>query len=119
MLADVCIVQLYVAGNSASWIAQRDGRSSMTIYKRLKANGVTRRSRAESNRRMDLTKAGKLYSMGLSTPQIGRVMGIHPTTVLKGLQASGFPMRTAVTGAEVAYSDEEVDRWFRPVLART
>lgn len=112
MLADQDIAKLYQNGISAGTIAVRDGRSSATIINRLKAQNIPRRRRGDANRRCDIITAGRFYDMGLSTNQIGHLMGLHPTTVLKALQAHGYPIRSVETGVKVAFDRDELERWF-------
>lgn len=112
MLPDSEIEGLYRLGFSCADIAHMDGRSEGTVYNRLLAMNIPRRSRSEANRKFNDRLAVSLYNLGLSCNQIGRLIGVHSTTVFKRLQGLGFPMRTSETAAAVGYSDEEFETHF-------
>lgn len=106
------IVRLYQKGFSCEAIAMLDGRSRNTIRSILLSEGVTIRSRSESNRRFPTHTAVKLYNLGCNAAQIGELLGVHQTTVVKRLRASGFPLRSHQVAMGVGFSDKEFSRFF-------
>jgi transposase-like protein len=112
-IADATIRYYYVEkGLSCADIARIDGRSEGTIANRLKTWGVKLRSRSAANKKFPDQVAIALYNLCLSAAQIGDLLGVHPTTVIKRLKACGFPMRPTETAVAVGYTDEEFQRFF-------
>ncbi len=112
MLSDDEIVRLYKNGLSMSKIAEADGRSDGTIRNVLIFNNVDRRSRSESNKVIPDEIFVSLYNLGLSVSQVGRLLGVHPTTVIKRLGTRHFPLRIQGTAKSVAYTEAEFKLYF-------
>ena len=112
MLDDQGIEGLYRRGLSCFAIAGVDGRSQSTIYKLLRSRGMVFRSRSQANTLVPIELLRRLYNLGLSTSQIGRLLGLHPTTVVKRFRAHAFPLRLSATAAAVGYSEAEFRRFF-------
>lgn len=55
-----------------------------------------RRQAAEAERRAEVARMRELYESGLSLPEIGRIVDIHHTNVLRRLRAAGVRMRPPV-----------------------
>lgn len=111
-MPDDKVCSLYRSGLSCAAIAEQDGRSETKIYFVLRHNKVKMRDKSTANMKCDTRIIVWLYNLALSIAQIGRLLGIHPTTVLKRLQSIGFPLRPRATAIAVGYSDEEFDRFF-------
>ena len=45
--------------------------------------------------------------MGLSTSQIGCLLGLHPTTIIKRFKKINFPLRNKRIAKMIGYSGEE------------
>ncbi len=104
---------LYIHGrHSFAKIAQKDGRSETTVYHLLKDCGTEIRGRSEANQTFPDSIFMTLYNLALSCSQIGRLLDIHATTVIKRLNAIGFPLRSKRVAAAIRYSDEEFNRFF-------
>ena len=107
------IVRMYTKDQmSCRDISAKDGRSEATIYKILKDNDVELRSRSEANKIFPDNAIIRLYNLGLSCTQIGRLLGLDPSTITKRLHLLGFPMRNRNLAAAIRYSEEEFKRHF-------
>jgi hypothetical protein len=105
------IVNLYNSGLSCSDISKLDGRCETIIYNILKDN-VKIRSRSEANKIFpDFLLVG-LYNLGLSTSQIGELLGIHQSTVSKRFKKLNFPLRNKSVANKIAYSKQEFNQIF-------
>lgn len=112
-ITDAIICEYYLKrGLSCADISAIDGRSEGTIANRLRACGVRLRSRSAANKKFPDQIAVALYNLCLSAAQIGRLLGVHPTTVIKRLKACRFPMRPTETAVAVGYTDDEFRRFF-------
>lgn len=104
---------LYIHGrHSCAEISEMDGRSETTIYHILKNSGIETRNRSEANQVFpDFVFVG-LYNMGLSCSQMGKLLGVHPTTIIKRLNARNFPLRSKKLASAIHYSDQEFHDYF-------
>lgn len=104
---------LYIQGRqSVAQISEMDGRSETKVYHLLKDNGVHMRGRSEANQTFPDFVFRSLYNMGLSSTQVGRLLGVHSTTVIKRLSGMGFPMRPKSLAALIGYTDQEFNEFF-------
>lgn len=104
---------LYIHGrHSFAKIAKMDGRSETTIYHLLKDHGAEIRGRSEANQTFPDSIFMALYNLGLSCSQIGKLLDIHTTTIIKRLNAKNFPLRSKKVAAAIRYSDQEFERYF-------
>jgi DNA-binding CsgD family transcriptional regulator len=107
------ITALYVHGRqSCAQIASIDGRSETTIYNLLINNGIEMRNRSEANKVFSDFILIALYNLGLSCSQIGKLLDIHPTTIIKRLELNRFPLRSKKVAAAIRYSNEEFNEFF-------
>jgi transposase len=112
-LIDQKIKELYEFKKlSCAAISEIDGRSEGTIYNRLKAQGVQIRSRSDAAQKFSTQIAIALYNLGLSVAQVGTLLKVHSTTVLKRLQGEGFPLRTPAMAGTIGYSEKEFQLYF-------
>lgn len=112
-LPDEQVCSLYTEKRSScAKIAEIDGRSETTIYNILRSNGVQLRNRSIANSKCDTRIIVWLYNLALSVSQIGRLLGLHSTTVLKRLESIGFPLRPQSTAIAVGYSEREFHQFF-------
>lgn len=106
------ICELYDRGYSVAGIAKMDGRSEGTVRNRLLDAGRHLRTRSEANQLFPTETAVRLYNLGLSVSQIGELLGVHSTTVVKRFQTIGFPLRPNEVAAGLGYSTEEMRTFF-------
>ncbi len=112
-LSDKKICNLYVLDKmSCLEISRIDGRSESTIYGILKHRKIKFRSRSEANQIFSTQLIVKLYNVGLSCSQIGRLLGIDSSTIIKRLQLLNFPLRTKSVAANIRYSETEFKKFF-------
>ena len=97
---------------SCAEIAIVDGRSETTIYNALKVLGVQMRSRSKANQIFPDFLFITLYNLGLSSSQIGRLLGIHTSTVSKRLHHLRFPLRSRDVAIDIRYSENEFKHYF-------
>jgi len=110
---DIELIHLYVdKKKSCHEISLLDGRSESTIYKILVSNNITLRNKSEANKLFSDAALIMLYNFGLSFKQIGRLLGIHPTTVSKRFDLLHFPVRSSQVAKSIGYSNEEFRRFF-------
>lgn len=113
MLSDKQIVQYYRLKHlSCQAIAQIDGRSSTTIYLILKRKNVKLRNKSEANQFFNNNILIQLYNLGLSYQQIGKLLGLDPSTIAKRFNNINYPTRSKRTSINLRYSDEEFERYF-------
>lgn len=104
---------LYIHGrHSFAEISRMDGRSETTIYHLLKNSGTEIRNRSEANQIFPDLVFIAFYNLGLSCSQIGKLLDVHPTTIIKRLKIIKFPLRSKQVASAIRYSDEEFTRYF-------
>ncbi len=107
------IVDLYINQSlSCADIARLDGRSESTIYNILKAKKIKCRNRSQANKTFPNQFLIKLYNIGLSCSQIGKLLGLHSSTVIKRFKTCGFPMRDKKMATAIRYSEQEFKKYF-------
>lgn len=107
------IVNLYINGRkSCADIAKIDGRSEGTIYNILKRHKANFRDRSEANQTYPDYVLIYLYNLGLSCTQVGKLLGIHPTTIVKRFESISFPLRPKGVAYGIKYSNEEFFKYF-------
>jgi len=97
---------------SCAEISELDGRSVATIYNILKKNKVRLRNKSKANKLFPDGVIIILYNFGLSCYQIGELLGVHPSTIVKRFKTLHFPLRNKRSAAAIRYSDEEFRRHF-------
>lgn len=97
---------------SCAEIARILCRSETSIYNELKSMGIIMRNRSEANKIFPDFIFIRLYNMGLSASQIGRLLGVHSSTVVKRLGGLGFPLRSRDVAVSIRYTEEEFQRHF-------
>jgi transposase-like protein len=78
-------IQAYFAGRPVSAIEQDVGVGRNTLYVWLRQHGVIRHYKTNS------ADIKRLYREGLSDGSIGRMLGVHTTTVYKWRQRQRLP----------------------------
>lgn len=111
-LPDAKVTELYIQGNSCEDVAIIDGCSETSMYNRLISLGVKIRSRSEANQIFPNCVFVRLYNIGLSVSQIGRILGVNPSTVTKRLHTINFPLRSRGVACRIRYTEEEFKRYF-------
>ncbi len=107
-LPDAKVIELYSDGESCASIARLGKCSETTIYTRLKTTlGVEMRSRSEANQIFPDFIFVCLYNMGLSASQVGRLLGVDSTTVIKRLHKIRFPLRSRNLARQIRYTEDE------------
>lgn len=107
------IVDLYCNHKlSCAAIAKQDCRSESTIYNILLQKGIKCRNRSQANKIFSDQLFIKLYNLALSCSQIGRLLGIHPSTVIKRLRVCGFSMRDRSVANAIRYTEREFQTFF-------
>jgi transposase-like protein len=89
-----------------------DGCSVTSMYNRLKSLGTTMRSRSNANKLFPDSVFVKLYNVGLSASQVGRILGVDSSTVIKRLHMINFPLRSRRVASQIRYTEEEFRRYF-------
>lgn len=111
--SDNNIVSLYINGHySCAKIAEIDGRSEGTIYNILKKNKVNLRNRSEANQTYPDWVLIYLYNLGLSCSQVGELLNIDPTTIIKRFNLINFQLRSRNVAYGIKYSNEEFFQYF-------
>lgn len=111
-LNDKEVVKTYSLGKSCAEVAEIDGCSETSMYKRMMGLGVTMRSRSEANQLFPNSVFILLYNLGLSTSQIGRLLGVDSSTVTKRLHLIKFPLRSRRVASRIRYTEEEFNKHF-------
>lgn len=111
-LSDMEIERLYSQDFSCSKIARFNRCSETTMYKYMKSIGIQIRSRSIANKIFPDYIFIVLYNIGLSTSQIGKLLGINPSTITKRLHAIDFPLRSRDVACRIRYTDEEFKKYF-------
>ena len=111
-LPDAQVTELYEQGKSCAEVARSDGCSETAMYNRLKALGVTMRSRSEANQIFPDSIFIALYNLGLSASQTGRLLGVDSSTVTKRLHILKFPLRSRNVASRVRYNNKEFQKYF-------
>ncbi len=107
------IVDLYCNERlSCAAIAEQDGRSESTVYNILRTKNIKCRNRSQANKIFSDQLFIKLYNLGLSCSQIGRLLGIHPSTVIKRLHRCQFAMRDRNMAKVIRYTEQEFQNFF-------
>lgn len=116
MLKNRIIKKLYIKDTmSCKEISDIDGRSCSLIYKILKDQGTEFRTKSQANTIFPNTLLISLYNMGLSTEQIGKLIGVNPSTITKRFKNIGFPARDRKVALAIKYTDEEFNLYFNNV----
>jgi len=112
-LSDTKVRELYERDRfCCADIAHFDGCSETKMYHRLKALGVKIRGRSEANQIFPDHLFIALYNLGLSASQIARLLGVHPSTVIKRFGSLNFPLRSRNVASAIRYNEEEFQRYF-------
>jgi hypothetical protein len=111
-LSDAQITELYSLGKSCADIAHIGECSETTIYNRLKSLGVTMRNRSEANQIFPDCIFILLYNLGLSASQIGTLLGLDSSTVIKRLHKLNFPLRSGALARNIRYTNDEFKTHF-------
>ena len=111
-LPDAKVTEFYEQGRSCADVARADGCSETAMYNRLKAIGVTIRSRSKANQIFPDSIFISLYNLGLSVSQIGRLLGVDSSTVTKRLHKLKFPLRSRGVASRIRYTEKEFQRHF-------
>jgi len=106
------IKNLYLQGKSCAEIANLYNCSETFIYNKLKSLGIIIRSRSEANQIFPSFIFVTLYNMGLSSSQIGRLLGIDSSTVTKRLHSIKFPLRFRDVAFRIRYTNNEFKKYF-------
>lgn len=111
-ISDEKITQLYLDGESCAAIARITECSETSVYNRLKIQGIKIRSRSEANKIFPDSIFINLYNMGLSTSQIGKLLGVNPSTITKRLHTIQFPLRFRNVASRIRYTEKEFRQYF-------
>ena len=111
-LNDTDVIKEYSGGKSCAEVAKLDGCSETSMYNRMIDLGVTMRSRSEANQLFPNSIFILLYNLGLSTSQIGRLLGVDSSTVTKRLHSLRFPLRSRRVASRIRYTKEEFNKHF-------
>lgn len=111
-LNDAEVRKEYSSGKSCAEVAELDGCSETSMYNRMIDLGVTMRSRSEANQLFPSSVFILLYNLGLSTSQIGRLLGVDSSTVTKRLHLLKFPLRSRRVASRIRYTEEEFNKHF-------
>lgn len=107
------IVDLYCNQKlSCAAIAMQDGRSESTVYNILRAKNIKCRNRSQANKIFSDQLFIKLYNLALSCSQIGRLLGVHPSTIIKRLHSCRFAMRDRHNAKAIRYTEQEFQNLF-------
>lgn len=113
------IVYLYCNKKlSCAAIAEQDGRSESTIYNILLDKNIKCRDRSQANKLFSDQLFIKLYNLALSCSQIGRLLGVHPSTVIKRFHVCGFAMRDRSVANAIRYTEQEFQEFFCNTIFR-
>lgn len=113
VLHDIKVRELYEHDRlSCAEIARLGNCSETLIYNKLKLLKVKIRSRSEANKIFPDFIFIILYNIGLSTNQIGRLLGVDASTVTKRLHIMAFPMRVRQVASRIRYTEKEFERYF-------
>lgn len=112
-MSDNEIIRLYVYDKlPCSKIADLTNKSEATIYKILIQNKTKLRNKSEANKIFSDKILIILYNFGLSIRQIGKLLGIHPTTISKRFNTIHFPVRSSKVAKSIGYTDQEFNHYF-------
>lgn len=111
-LNDTEVRKEYSCGKSCAEVAKLDGCSETSMYNRMIDLEVTMRSRSEANQLFPNSIFILLYNLGLSTSQIGRLLGVDSSTVTKRLHLLRFPLRSRRVASRIRYTEEEFNKHF-------
>lgn len=106
------VMESYALGKSCAEVAKLDGCSETSMYNRMIDLGVTMRSRSEANQLFPNSIFILLYNLGLSTSQIGRLLGVDSSTVTKRLHLLKFPLRSRRVASRIRYTEKEFNKHF-------
>ncbi|UCG02431.1 MAG: hypothetical protein JSW11_00265 [Candidatus Heimdallarchaeota archaeon] len=105
------IIELYENGLSCAEIAQIIGCSATKIYIILRKSNKTR-NRSEANKIFPDFIFISLYNLGLSASQVGRLLGVNSSTVVKRLHTLKFPLRPRYVASRIRYTEKEFKQYF-------
>ena len=111
-LSDKKVIELYSNGKTCAEISHSGQCSETSIYNRLIYLGVKVRNRSEANKIFPDYIFIRLYNIGLSSSQIGRVLGLNSSTTTKRLHTIGFPLRSRGVASKIRYTEEEFVKYF-------
>jgi len=112
ILSNAEICALYHGGLSCQEISKTAQCSETTVYNILTLLGVKIRSRSEANKSFPDRVFVVLYNLGLSSSQIGQILGLDGSTVTKRLQSLDFPLRARGVAARIRYTNDEFRQYF-------
>ena len=111
-LNDAEVRKEYDCGKSCAAVAELDGCSETSMYNRMMGLGVVMRSRSEANQLFPNSVFILLYNLGLSTSQIGKLLGVDSSTVTKRLHLLKFPLRSRRVASRIRYTEKEFNKYF-------
>ena len=112
-LPDDKVIELYDQnGKSCVEIASISNCSETCIYNRLKSLGVKMRTRSQANQIFPDFIFILLYNLGLSASQVGRLLGVDSSTVVKRLHTLRFPLRSCDVAFRIRYNEIEFKQHF-------
>lgn len=106
------INKLYAGGRSCADIATISKCSETTIYNKLKSLNTVFRSRSEANKVLPDFIFILLCNLGLSSSQVGKILGVNSSTVIKRLQSIDFPTRSRRLASKIKYTHNEFETHF-------
>lgn len=112
LISDKKITELYSQGESCAGIAYLSHCSETFIHNKLKSLGVAMRSRSKANQIFPDFIFILLYNFGLSASQVGRLLGVDSSTVIKRLHTLRFPLRFCNVAYRIRYSEKEFKKYF-------
>lgn len=111
-LSDATATEMYHDGKSCAYVARMDECSETSMYNRLIKLGIKIRSRSEANQIFPDSLFISLYNLGLSSSQVGRILGVNSSTVTKRLHTIKFPLRSRNVACRIRYSEQEFQLHF-------
>lgn len=111
-MLDTKVKELYTQGKSCAEIAILGDCSETHVYNRLRALEVTMRSRSKANQIFADSIFILLYNLGLSSSQVGRLLGVDSSTVTKRLHSLKFPLRSRHVACRIRYTEQEFKQHF-------
>lgn len=92
-------------------IAKKFKRSSKTIIKILRENNIIMRP-ASMRVTISTEELIRLYNLGLSANQVGKLTKLRGNTVIHRLKSVGFPLRDRKTAKSIEYTTAEFEMFF-------
>lgn len=104
------IIGLYARGLSATQVAAELFVSRTSVLNVLRDNGIRRRPRGggiyAGRQRLstdEMLRTAELYGRGLSLTEVGHILGIRHSAVLRRLQRYGVPRRSDSEALKLSY----------------